>query len=556
MGPGQYAAYLRAYDLFEAVQGEDHEQAVLELEGLSSITSDRGWPAAGFVAAAALTVHAVARSGDAALADLRTARLIAHAEGLGEPAFTALALGLRAVSAALAGDTAAQLSLAARALALLEDETQRPLDRSMGYVVAGAAFNSLSLWELVDDLYDRAIELGPVAEDAKHLAAVVVNRVIIRLEWGLAQLQYGDVAEGLHTLRLAEAAVPAALAMPLRPLWERDVHGCADMVRALTGPLDDDLLAALAEHRVVMEREDDVEILPLLRAVHAFALLRAGRLAEAESAIGDVASVGTPSASSGVPTFPLWVRAELCAARDPSPAIAAQRAYAVAVSRLLWESRAGVLAAAHAQIAIERRRAEHERLTRDVLTDTLTGLHNRRSFESWLSESGDEASAAGVTALMLIDLDDFKRINDTFGHGVGDDVLRRIGEIMRSLTRAGDVAVRQGGDEFALILRGSDITEQTVAERAQRLSDTVAAALWHEVADGLRVRVSIGFALGRLGTGDRLVLAALERGAGGPVPDADLITDTDTLYRAADAALYRAKRSRSGVSAASGRTGA
>ena len=86
-------------------------------------------------------------------------------------------------------------------------------------------------------------------------------------------------------------------------------------------------------------------------------------------------------------------------------------------------------------------------------TDSLTGLHNRRTFHETLSREVARAQRYGRTlALIVLDLDDFKVVNDTHGHLAGDEVLTEVGERLRSVARTADVACRIGGEEFAVIL--------------------------------------------------------------------------------------------------------
>jgi diguanylate cyclase (GGDEF)-like protein len=148
------------------------------------------------------------------------------------------------------------------------------------------------------------------------------------------------------------------------------------------------------------------------------------------------------------------------AGREPSGAVEAQADHAALLGRLRWQSREAVLVSARAQISAERRGGEHERLVRAANTDPLTGLHNRRAFDAWLGQT--PSSVPRVTALVLLDLDGFKQVNDTLGHAAGDELLTRIGEALRSILRDSDVLARIGGDEFALILPDTDVAAARV----------------------------------------------------------------------------------------------
>jgi len=109
--------------------------------------------------------------------------------------------------------------------------------------------------------------------------------------------------------------------------------------------------------------------------------------------------------------------------------------------------------------------------------------------------------------LLLVDVDNFKNINDRYSHGAGDRVLREIADVLRAQCRAGDLAVRFGGDEFAVFVRGDLAAATRIAERIQR---TVATYRWHEIAAGLRVTISIGAAPVRDGMDGRALFDAAD----------------------------------------------
>jgi diguanylate cyclase (GGDEF)-like protein/putative nucleotidyltransferase with HDIG domain len=153
----------------------------------------------------------------------------------------------------------------------------------------------------------------------------------------------------------------------------------------------------------------------------------------------------------------------------------------------------------HAVGAIES--ARHlERMRELAELDPLTGLRNRRGFEKGLESRGSPL------ALLICDLDHFKRVNDTLGHPVGDDVLRTFADLLRGCTREQDVAVRLGGEEFALALSGVGEREAlAVAERLRR-----------EVANAFRdfpvpISVSVGIADGTRDVGAEALVRAANR---------------------------------------------
>jgi two-component system cell cycle response regulator len=159
-----------------------------------------------------------------------------------------------------------------------------------------------------------------------------------------------------------------------------------------------------------------------------------------------------------------------------------------------------------------------DQLTLQANTDALTGLASRRA---WLGLATTEVARArryGLpVAVLMIDLDFFKRVNDTHGHSAGDDVLREFGEVLRRVARASDVVGRLGGEEFAILLPQTSAKE--AVNVASRLAEHWRQASVPALAGGLKLSCSIG------------------------VSEAE-ITDSrieDVLNRA-DLALYEAKR--------------
>lgn len=116
-----------------------------------------------------------------------------------------------------------------------------------------------------------------------------------------------------------------------------------------------------------------------------------------------------------------------------------------------------------------------------ALTDPLTGLSNRRQFDLDLTAMGPG------DALLLVDVDHFKRVNDTFGHQVGDEVLQEVAQVLQREGRGRDRAYRYGGEEFAVILR--DVKADGLRHVAERLRVAVATATGHTAAGSVTVSV-------------------------------------------------------------------
>lgn len=171
------------------------------------------------------------------------------------------------------------------------------------------------------------------------------------------------------------------------------------------------------------------------------------------------------------------------------------------------------------KIEASRKESEEKAVQLEALVtrDTLTGLLNRRGFTRALQDISDDSGAAKeAVAVLYMDLDGFKGVNDTLGHAVGDDVLRRAALNLRGSVRSGDAVARIGGDEFAVILRNP-------GDRGalQRIGEKVLEALTSVQIDhheNVRVAASIGVCVAARGS-----------------------SLANALVRA-DALMYRAKR--------------
>jgi len=153
----------------------------------------------------------------------------------------------------------------------------------------------------------------------------------------------------------------------------------------------------------------------------------------------------------------------------------------------LLATRFGDAAALALDNAHIRARLEHQ-----ASTDALTGLYNHRAFHDRLREEVKRASAGHSTvALVMLDLDDFKKVNDVYGHGVGDELLHKVADVLRSCVRTSDVVCRVGGEEFAVILPGGN--EASAVALANRIDASLAKL---DVEATGRLTVSTGVAIG------------------------------------------------------------
>ena len=163
----------------------------------------------------------------------------------------------------------------------------------------------------------------------------------------------------------------------------------------------------------------------------------------------------------------------------------------------------------------ESLRQERERLRYLAVHDPLTGIRNRATLAETMDRVVDEARNGVPGALIYIDLDDFKSVNDSLGHAAGDGVLTTVASVLTRTVRSGDILFRLGGDEFCILLQAILLSEVKLI--ADRIRVNIAIALRSSNGNPCAVAASIGIATidGKL-TGDRVM-------------------------RLADAAVYRAK---------------
>ena len=166
----------------------------------------------------------------------------------------------------------------------------------------------------------------------------------------------------------------------------------------------------------------------------------------------------------------------------------------------------------------EKLRNLNEQLQQLAITDALTNIANRRHFMERLSAEVTRVQRTGEPlSLLMIDLDDFKKINDGHGHLAGDAVLRRVADVIGSAGRAIDLAARYGGEEFALILPSVGVQGATVL--AERIRSQVAS-----------LTIDVGHAV--IGVTLCIGVARFSN---------DSMTSADDLLRASDTSLYQAK---------------
>jgi diguanylate cyclase (GGDEF)-like protein len=169
-------------------------------------------------------------------------------------------------------------------------------------------------------------------------------------------------------------------------------------------------------------------------------------------------------------------------------------------------------------LAVQRNAGLFLERERQAMQDALTGLPNRAQLGARVQAMCADPKTHAKAAIMIVDLDHFKEINDTLGHHVGDALIKAVGERLATLVREGDTVARLGGDEFALVATGAD--EGAAAELAGRISRALRDP-FQVSGVSLDIQASIGIALS-------------------PIHG----QDAETLLRRADVALYAAKETR------------
>jgi len=165
-----------------------------------------------------------------------------------------------------------------------------------------------------------------------------------------------------------------------------------------------------------------------------------------------------------------------------------------------------------------RQKQREAELSSGSLNDRLTGLYNYGTFADQLHREVSRAERYGTeTSLVMLDLDRFKRFNDTYGHEAGNVLLQKLGRTLQEVVRDADIAARYGGEEFAVLIRGGELDAMRLAERIR----TTVLTMPVQVGDGEEVYVSLSAGV-----------ACFPHGA----------TSESELVEHADAALYMSKQ--------------
>lgn len=371
---------------------------------------------------------------------------------------------------------------------LLDDETQPARDRVSGLIGLASTFVMLQLYSLADETMREAMRVIELLDDPDEARAVcqfnrafnATNEMLDALEAGLEQAardaldRFCEIVDGASWHRLPELKVRELQAYRrFGACVTQEIWLDADEVAALLTGIDDACELNTLLHLVMpvehwIDEPDLSEVLPPKDTAVQFLYARA--LEHADGA-DDSARI----------------------ARDHARRLAEQS----------WSRRLTAGAALSARIDALRAAAEREALRVESNTDALTGVCNRRAFTSVLDHRDGEPAT-----MVTIDLDDFKRVNDRWGHAVGDAVLERLAGALRSVLDASvparpehcddDIVIaRVGGDEFVAIARGDD--EARARDLVTAIVDAVRQVDWSDLLDEEAQRVTVGSACGPCG---------------------------------------------------------
>ncbi|HWE54930.1 MAG TPA: GGDEF domain-containing protein [Acidimicrobiales bacterium] len=507
---GRAKARIRAFELIQEIQ-TGAPGAPGELEALIGSARDEGYGEVVRVGMFGRAVRSWIEQDPSLARDVDA--LVSVSRKDGDDCMTALGLAMRAafvVEGILGPASPAFDGDLAEAVVLLESAEGEALEMMSAHTACGIAFDYRSMWELGDEQYAAAIARAGRADPGVGdtlLAAVMFNRVEAQVSWASRLRQLGDQVALADRWRAWGAVMARSGAYGMPAPWLTELEALGHLMAAVTGaaPVDvaDQMLATLrAEGRDDPRTSGHLELAGALIAVDAKApdaYERAGRAVEAIDR----------EAFPLLYDLALYIAAEVEATTGPTSGL---RCADIQI-RHRWADRLAQLESMRSRIASTRLVSELARVSEEARRDDLTGLGNRRALGLFMTDL-DRRGVAKV-AVIMVDVDRFKMVNDRFGHGTGDAVLGRLAVHLEAGIRPSDLAIRLGGDEFLVVLADAELA--TAAERAAVLMDQIKADRWGVISDGLQISVSMGV-------------------SGGPV------AELGAVRAGADHALYDAKR--------------
>ena len=500
--------------LLERAQCGEHDEALRLAElALREPTGDLADGAAGmhFVRSVALDVR-----GHSLQALSAIELMLQAAEREGSQGWRSCALSLRAWQRLMLDEHAADLEVDAVLQDLVDAEialaggVEDSVIAENAHTGLGLGYHHLRLYELALPHYEAAYAVS--AQDGRQAGNQAMwqcNLATLHLEWALelyrvrqvAEAEQHSLAAGLHAALAAQQA-----SGPDTERWREHAHllaGCA----AADGADPAGAARSIERYAAVLAARGTRREVASAQPFLAVALSRSGERERAVQVI-ERAVTELPTDAGWLTTAAVHHTRVILLAEDGNPVSAAALAYGDSLAQALWRQRQRTLHTATTMKSYDRLRGEHERVARIAEIDSLTGVANRRAFDravEAMERSGDDRRVA----VLLVDLDTFKQVNDTHGHAAGDAVLRAVAAVFAGLVRDGDLVARIGGDEFGALLRGAG------ADAAQSVAQRLVEAI--DALDDCVITVSVGVASGAT-------------------------SEILTMLREADSAMYVAKR--------------
>jgi diguanylate cyclase len=422
-----------------------------------------------------------------------TDELIAISPGRYLPYWKAKALALKAHASAGRGDSSLAIDALAHAQVLLGELNGSSYNQVSGATITAMGMRSMMLYDASDGLLVRAAALV----DGARRANILGESLLTQAEWGTLLVLIGE----------PDAAVRHFVAC---------LHRSSQIRRALSSTAGDSNLFAVAEwgrlfalemlgaHGIVAAAfRNAVDTLPFgpHRAERMLRSLASGRallfLGDHDTARGFLLAAQSSALQTNRMIWATMADVTMqeieVLEHGPHPALARASRRFELLLRQRWTERSAWFDGLNARVQILRLAAEAERATLLSRQDPLTGLFNRRALNDRIAE------AHGEHAVVMVDIDHFKLVNDDYSHEVGDEVLVTVAAILVRSVRAEDLPVRYGGDEFLVLLKPEPGVEAGPA--AEALAARIQLAMrefdWSSVAAGLYVSMSVGVATAR-----------------------------------------------------------
>ncbi|MDG4798840.1 GGDEF domain-containing protein [Micromonospora sp. WMMD1082] len=514
---------LRALRLLEEAQAGGAAQVLAVAE--AALREPTGEICDGPAAMHFARVVALTRLGDLRAAIAAADLMLAAAEREDSAGWRSCALSLRADRRLRLGDQdiaeydieGVLRDLVSAETALLADEPD-PVIAGNARTGLAIGYAKLRLYELAAPQFQAAYETTCRAThpDNGNRAMWLCNLAELNLMWALELYQVGQVAEAeKHTTAAEEHAARAVAEAsgPKAEVWRLSAllfAACARADRQDPAAAAADIpryIALLQDHGVERRQQEML----LCQPFHAVALSRSGRPDEALRVIEEAVTALSSDSDWLISAALHRTHAVLLSANGSGDAVPGLT-YGDALAELLWRQRHRWLHAAVTMQSYDVLRWQHERAERAAQIDPLTGVANRRGLDNFLQNlTTSAATRQDPVAVLVVDLDRFKHINDSLGHATGDAVLRAVAQVLTASVRKGDFVARLGGDEFVAILPGADsVAAEQVAQRT--VSAVAAMTAW-------RAEVSVGVASGSaytlgeiLAHADRAMYAAKRAG--------------------------------------------